>query len=279
MHLTIPAGQPRGSRSYLQYPGGQLLSQPNGTLEFWTYLTSYEAAISIAQGPFYGACSGWTGGLSVGPTGQLQASAWAAFSLTSGTAIVPLNTWTHVALTWGSTGAKLYLNGVLVGTDANTGMPASGYGGSVLVNSGAGTGQLDELRISNVQRTSFNLPAAIVPLTLRTTGGGTGRVAATPAGPLYAPGTVVTLTAVATAGSRSSWKRPTGLCFSPRWRRPAPKSGNIATKGDGIATKARRTVGNVGGIREPQILSTCRRVPPSTCPSLAHVGGHPCGGT
>ena len=53
-----------------------------------------------------------------------------------GATTVLLNTWTHVAATWGSTGAKLYLYGALVGSDTNTGMPASGYGGSVLVNYG-----------------------------------------------------------------------------------------------------------------------------------------------
>ncbi|MBI5050104.1 MAG: DUF1566 domain-containing protein, partial [Nitrospirae bacterium] len=110
LNLNPPVGEPAGSATYLQYPGGQLL---------------------------------------------------AAFNMNSGTTTVPLNTWTHVAATWGSTGAKLYINGVLVGSDVNTGMPASGFGGSVLLRLGTYAGnnaQIDELRISNVQRTSFSLP-------------------------------------------------------------------------------------------------------------------------
>jgi len=89
------------------------------------------------------------------------AGAGAAFTMNSGETTVPANTWAHVAATWGSTGSRLWLNGVLVGSDTNTGRPASGYGGAVLVNYGAravGT-QIDELRISNVQQTTFSAGA------------------------------------------------------------------------------------------------------------------------
>ena len=89
-------------------------------------------------------------------TGRLTADAWPAFTMNSGTATVPLNAWTHVAVTWGSTGAKLYINRVQVGSDPNTGMPASGFGGSVMLKLGTHAGittWIDELRISNIQRT------------------------------------------------------------------------------------------------------------------------------
>ena len=159
LSMSPPAGQPAGSATYLRYAGGQLLSQANGTIEFWTYFSSYGTGVPLVdQGPFYGSCAGWTFGMGVNATGQLQAGAWAAFTMNSGANTVPLNTWTHVAATWGSAGAKLYINGVQVGSDANTGMPASGYGGSVLIRAGTQTGangRIDELRISNVQRTSF----------------------------------------------------------------------------------------------------------------------------
>ena len=161
LSLNFPSGQPAGSATYLQYPGGQLLSQPNGTIEFWVYLTTYGTGVSLVdQGQYYGDCVDWTFGMGVNAAGQLTAGAWNAFNMNSGTTTIPLNTWTHVAATWGSTGAKLYINGVQVGSDANTGMPASGFGGSVLIRAGshAGAGQIDELRISNVQRTDF--PAA-----------------------------------------------------------------------------------------------------------------------
>ncbi len=156
--LNPPVGQPAGSPSYLEYPGGELLSVPDGSLEFYVYLTAYGPSnISLLeQGQYYHSCGGWTFGMFVSSTGQLSAEAWAAFSMNSGTAVVPINTWTHVAATWGSTGAKLYINGTLVGSDVNTGSPASGYGSSVMMLLGTHTGYsgcVDELRISNIQRT------------------------------------------------------------------------------------------------------------------------------
>lgn len=162
LSLNAPIGQPIGSASYLQFPGGQLLSQPNGTIEFWIFLTTYgiKSVSLVDQGPFIGSCAGWTFYMSVDSTGQLKAGAWDAFNLTSGLMKVPLNRWTHLATTWGSAGARLYINGMLVGADANTKMPAAGYSGSVLISprsiSGA-AGSIDELRISNVQRTTFNV--------------------------------------------------------------------------------------------------------------------------
>lgn len=161
LSLNPPAGQPAGSATYLQYPGGELLSQSNGTIEFWTYLTTYGAGgVSlVSQGPFPGSCAGWTYSLGVDASGQLRSAAWAAFDVNSGITTVPLNAWTHVAASWGSTGAKLYINGELVGSDVNTGMPASGYSGTVLVGSSADGLRIDELRISDMQRTSFSPPA------------------------------------------------------------------------------------------------------------------------
>jgi hypothetical protein len=98
--------------------------------------------------------------MAVASTGQLTASGIDAiaggFNLTSGDAIVPLNTWTHLAVTWGSAGARLYINKVEVGSDSSTGSPGSGFTGSVMLKLGTHAGittWIDELRISNIQRT------------------------------------------------------------------------------------------------------------------------------
>ena len=40
---------------------------------------------------------------------------------TTGTAASPLNTWTHVALTYDGTTLRLYVNGALISTTARTG--------------------------------------------------------------------------------------------------------------------------------------------------------------
>jgi len=161
LNLDAPIGEPQGSSTYLKYPGGQVLSQPNGTIEFMVYLTTYAKGLSLVeQGQFFRACSGWTFSLHIDSTGMLNSSAWAAFSLNSGDTKIPLNKWTHLAVTWGSTGAKLYIDGRLVGSDTNTGMPAPYYGGSLLIPLGTGAGvssSIDELRVSNIQRTEFHI--------------------------------------------------------------------------------------------------------------------------
>ena len=167
--LYPPSGAPAGSGSYLKYPGGELLSQPNGTMECWVYLTSY--GFGFHQYNYINECQGDLGGIFVDPTGQLWSSTWFTvndhFELYSGTNRIPLNTWTHVALSWGSAGAHLYMNGALVATNSNTGSFTSWFGlDNVFVMLGSGC-YIDELRISNIQRTHFNLPLPNPTLTIR----------------------------------------------------------------------------------------------------------------
>lgn len=170
--LHPPSGDFSISASYLKYPGGELLCQANGTLECWIYLTNY--LFSIHQFTYSGECEGDVGGLLVNAQGQLQGDIWYApssmFLFNSGTNIIPLNTWTHVALSWGSAGAKLYINGVLVGTNSNTGAFthwSSANSVYCMCSSGAASGgdggYIDELRISSIQRTNFNLPCLTCP--------------------------------------------------------------------------------------------------------------------
>lgn len=166
--LYAPLGTPAGSSTYLNFPGGELLSQPNGTMECWIYLNYY--AFSIHQFHYVGECEGNVGGMYVNEFGQLEATIWdtvfTSFNFNSGSTTIPLNTWTHIALTWGSTGAKLYVNGTLVGSHPNTGSFASWFGlGSVFAFTGQGN-FIDELRISSVQRTTFNLLAPSAPPTV-----------------------------------------------------------------------------------------------------------------
>jgi len=248
LSLNPPVGQPAGSGTYLQYPGGQLLSQSNGTIELWVNLSSYGTGVTLVdQGPFYGSCNGWTFGMGVSAAGQLRAAAWVAFDMNSGSVVVPLNTWTHVAASWGSSGAKLYINGVQVGSDVNTGMPASGYGGSVLVNSGAVGHQIDELRISNIQRTSFQSSGGAG----KGTHNASGTYTWTPAtstlalnwtsteftcdGPRIGTetktGVTVTSTTMAWAGDNMTWTRTSGIADDVVgiWAATDTSSGNSYT--------------------------------------------------
>jgi hypothetical protein len=132
-------------------------------MECWVYLTNYtEADFAIEQFNYPGECQGDLGGMYVMPSGQLKGIMWYTVSdqvqFDSGTNLVPLNTWTHIALSWGSAGLRLYINGALVGTNSNTGGYADWFGqDSVYVRYFGGT-YMDEFRISSVQRTNFNVP-------------------------------------------------------------------------------------------------------------------------
>ncbi len=158
LELSPPLGEPAGSATYLTYPQDWPLSTANGTIEFWVYLTTYGIPL-VDQGPYYGSPSGWTFGMGVDPSGVLNAGAWAAFNMNSGSDTVPLDKWTHIAATWGSSGAKLYINGAEVGNDSNTSGPAAGYSAKLMlmIGSNIGSNRIDELRVSNTQRTAFNL--------------------------------------------------------------------------------------------------------------------------
>lgn len=157
LSLHPPTDAPERSSTYIRY-GGQLLSQENGSLECWIYLESYD--FSINQRHYMGECQGNVGGIGVEPDGRLQGTMWYTkfdwFRLDSGATTIPLRVWTHVALTWGSSGARLYINGDLVNSHPNTGSFADWFGvNSVFVIHGNGSA-IDELRISNIQRTGFH---------------------------------------------------------------------------------------------------------------------------
>jgi hypothetical protein len=172
--MSPPAGQPVGSASYLRYSTEDILCQANGTIEFWVYPTArgHNSLDLVGQGQYYNSCMGWTFRMMIDTLGHLMASDWdytGCFGMTS-TEVVPLNAWSHVAATWGSAGARLYLNGVLAGSHSSTDYPASGFGGYLMMCCGTNTGAgcvIDELRISNVQRTTFNVcepPVKVLPV-------------------------------------------------------------------------------------------------------------------
>lgn len=155
--LREPAGAPTGSETSVKYPG-EILNIPNGTLECWIYLTAYESRYILEMFPYPGACAGNAFNFLLLPDGRLYVGAWNAFDINP-SATVPLYEWTHVAVSWGSAGARMYINGDLVGSDPSTIAPASGFGGSLYVRMGhaSSSNRIDELRISNIQRTNFNM--------------------------------------------------------------------------------------------------------------------------
>lgn len=114
----------------------------------------------VQQGPFPGACAGWTFGMSVSATGQLSAGAWAAFNMNSGATTVPLEHLDACSCDMGQhRGQALHQWGA--------GRERCKYrharqrvwricAGQLWWRCQYST-QIDELRVSNVQRTSFSI--------------------------------------------------------------------------------------------------------------------------
>jgi len=74
--------------------------------------------------------------------------------------IVPVGEWHHYAVTYDGESVKLYLDGKLINEasqDGDLGIETDLYIGGEKGSSGFFTGVLDNLRISNVARTKFNL--------------------------------------------------------------------------------------------------------------------------
>jgi hypothetical protein len=88
------------------------------------------------------------------PTASVHNGATWLGSPTNSVVIQP-NTWHHYAFTWGDSGVHLYVDGNLLGVTGAVGGQNQGTSFWVVSNSGGlgFNGVMDELRISNIQRT------------------------------------------------------------------------------------------------------------------------------
>ena len=147
--------------SYVKYAFlGGVLGQ--GTVEMWIKPASYGGILDINWNDTTSyPPAGHVGSLYLNPQGKLGWGVWngQGDGGIMGETTIPLNEWTHVAVTWGSAGTKLYVNGVVdASTSANLwpyfswttyaylnywGGNAPGYSVEAIV---------DELRISKVAR-------------------------------------------------------------------------------------------------------------------------------
>jgi hypothetical protein len=157
-------GATYGLTTYIQYPGVDQLCIPNGTMEAWVWFDGVTTdAFAASQGPYQGSPAGWTFHLFIeyeeGPGLHVRAGAWSVWHLISSETFV-LREWTHLAVTWGSRGAELWINGQLKATHTSKGHPASGFGGHLILRSNRESVvlKIDEVRISNIQRGEFPIP-------------------------------------------------------------------------------------------------------------------------
>lgn len=95
--------------------------------------------------------------------GKLSIGGWAwnpanMYSLTSA-ATVPVGEWSHIALSWSALGAKLYVNGAVSASSNLPWHPASPQWGYLNYWGDVPLGGVDELHISDIQRTDAEIGA------------------------------------------------------------------------------------------------------------------------
>ncbi|HJT80249.1 MAG TPA: LamG domain-containing protein, partial [Chthoniobacterales bacterium] len=162
--------------SYISWLFGAL---PQGTVEFWFKLDNLtNTAGNSPEGVVLASANAATTPAALTlvqsltyPTGSLpqasihqKPSGW--IGLTGANAILP-NEWYHYALTWGAQGMKLYLNGGLaaVKASATTLNPDTGQwnvGATAQSGTNGFNGLMDELRISDIERTFVQMPLTLI---------------------------------------------------------------------------------------------------------------------
>jgi uncharacterized protein YjdB len=155
-----------GANDFISF-SNNLSSVTNFTYEAWVYETSNAGWSRILD---FGNYAGYnmfltpTHGGTTFPRFAINIGAGEQI-LTSSTAL-PLNTWTHIAVTLGGSTAKMYLNGVLTATNTSFSYTPSSLGATV--NNWIGRsqyadpyfqGKLDDIRIWNVTRTQSEIQA------------------------------------------------------------------------------------------------------------------------
>jgi hypothetical protein len=147
------------------YSYGSSAEARQGTVELWINPKEYPSFILYFQwymttGP---PSSGYIVWLYINPEGKLEYWVWngAGDGGLTGATTIPLNEWTHVAVTWGPAGTKQYINGVVDASSTVNRYPAMVSYVYVYLNSwgqpNLGQKYVDELHISKVQRTDAEI--------------------------------------------------------------------------------------------------------------------------
>jgi hypothetical protein len=159
--------------AWISYSLGAL---PQGTFEFWAKLDDLSNSSGNPPGLFGSFYSQFYAGTSYmlvvpvsgsngeegQPNGGVNIAPFNWNHAPAHSAVITPDRWHHYALTWGNAGLHLYLDGSLIASNSNpggqnlsTGWWAVGVNGSSAIGApGQGfNGIMDELRISNIQRT------------------------------------------------------------------------------------------------------------------------------
>jgi hypothetical protein len=169
---------PNSPLSYLTTPRTSALEigDDDFTLEFWLYPTAYPAGASPQFNSLLYSTRGTpaqAGFIAVmNPAGKLAtfiSSNTSSWDISTGTlfttSAIPLNQWTHVALTRSGTTYRGFFNGVLEVTETLSGTPSTGTGGMFIGGDTSGerfVGYMDDVRFTKVCRwtSTFTPPTA-----------------------------------------------------------------------------------------------------------------------
>jgi len=154
-----------GKNSYVQLPSDIYLDLHESTIEAWVKwkkITGYSQPLGFGKPWHAMAVNNWE----LEPTLQFYIyDQQRRLHLIKIPEVLQTNRWYHLAAVTGSSGMKLYLNGILVGEDGFTGSfsaidtEMNFFGRSQWADSGRFTGQLDEVRVWRVARTPGQIRA------------------------------------------------------------------------------------------------------------------------
>ena len=109
-----------GTGDYLTIPSNQSMGSASFTWEAWIYLpasaSSYRQIISTRASS--STASSTAGSISVSNSGYLNY--WTSGSIATGSTLVPVGSWVHVALVRNGTALAIYQNGLSVATATNS---------------------------------------------------------------------------------------------------------------------------------------------------------------
>lgn len=169
-----------------------------GTVEMWIRPQSYHSNITLhwnnTSSP---PGAGYVFHFGTTPEGKLRGSIWnGGDGYIVGTTTVPLDEWVHIAYTWGPDGTRLWLNNQVDAYKAENLYPASPQYAYLNYWGAEDTGDIDEFRISRIQRTFYDLevPLSQILNLSPDTGGNAGTVTVNVFGTGFLVGDTIKLT-------------------------------------------------------------------------------------
>jgi hypothetical protein len=128
-------------------------------VEFWIKTNVYNQ--TVMWGQWYNVYSppaqGFVMGIAINDNGKAIFSCWQCdYTNPETSSAIGLNEWTYIAVTFGSEGAKIYINGVLEAYDTDPSIPSWSMSDYLYLppwGISDGEMQIDELIVSNIIRT------------------------------------------------------------------------------------------------------------------------------